>query len=174
MRTKSPRRREFLLALLLVGVGLVGGCGYRTSSRTAKDIKSIYVPFFENQTSQPSLEITVTEQIINDLISDNTLKVVRENEADAVLDGKIVEFRNQPFSFNPGNLSAQQYVVVIRVVATLFNRRTNEAIWKDRSFQGNGNYFVESTANGQTFEQAVSQCIDQITQQILNLTTQDW
>ncbi len=171
-RNSRAARRAGLLAVL-AAAALVGGCGYGTTSRTAKDIKSIYVPFFENKTSEPNLEISVTESIINNLISDNTLKVVPENSADAVLDGQIVEFRNQPFSFNQ-DLNAQEYVVTIKVVATLFNRRTNEPIWSNKSFDGNGSYFIEQVQSGHTFQDAVDESLREITERILNLTTQDW
>jgi outer membrane lipopolysaccharide assembly protein LptE/RlpB len=173
MKTKSRRRLRSTVAAIVAGAALCAGCGYSTTSRTAKDIKTIYVPFFENKTTEPNVEISVTERIIDNLVADNTLKVVRENDADAVLNGQIVEFRNQPFSFNQ-NLNAQEYVVVIRVVATLFNRRTNEAIWSNRTFEGNGNYFVDPVQNGQTFQDAVNESIREITDRILNITVQDW
>jgi outer membrane lipopolysaccharide assembly protein LptE/RlpB len=167
-----PRRAAGAACALAVLVGALG-CGYSTTSRTAKDIKSIYVPFFENKTPEPSLEISVTERIIQYLVTDNTLDVVPENAADAVLDGQIVEFKNQPFSFNQ-NLNAEEYHVVIRVVATLFNRRTNEPIWKDRAFVGDGSYFIEQVEGGSTYDDAVEESIKEITDRILNLTVQDW
>lgn len=175
MRTKFPPRpsHRVLRAVLLLAVSLSMACGYSTTSRTAKDIKSVHVPFFANETAEPNLEISVTESIINNLVTDNTLKVVSENSADAILDGRIVEFKNQPFSFNQ-NLDAEEYIVVIRVVATLFNRRTNEPIWQERSFQGDGSYFIEQVADGRTFNDAVEESLREITERILNLTVQDW
>ena len=174
MRTKFPPRRSAAPAAVLAAAAfLLAGCGYSTTSRTAKDIKSIYVPFFENTTPEPNLEISVTERIINNLVSDNTLKVVTEDAADAVLDGQITGFKNQPFSFNE-NLNAEEYHVVITVVATLFNRRTNEPIWEQRNFVGDGSYFVEQVENGRTFEDAVEESVREITERILNLTVQDW
>src|SRR4030095_2074669 len=132
-------------------------CGYSTNTRTAKDIKSIYVPFFQNKTSEPNLEITVTDGIIQSLVNDNTLKVVSENAADATLDGEIVDFKDQPFSFNP-NLDAEEYHVVITLSCTLFNRRTNEAIWQRQNFVGTGSYFIEGES-GRTRADAMAQAI---------------
>lgn len=174
MRTKSPRRpdgRVVLLTALLAA--LAAGCGYSTTSRTAKDIKSIYVPFFENQTAEPSLEIRVTDSIVQNLVRDNTLKVVSEDAADAVLDGQITEFRDRPFSFND-NLNAEEYIVAIKMVVSLFNRRTNEPIWQNRTIEGNGSYFIEQVENGRTREDAIAESLEEITNQILNLTVQDW
>ena len=172
MRPKSRRRRSAGLAASLAAACALA-CGYSTTSRTAKDIKSIHVPFFENETAEPNLEISVTEQIIDNLVSDNTLKVVTEDGADAILDGRIVEFTNKPFSFNQ-DLNAEEYIIVIRVTATLFNRRTNTPIWQDKSFQGDGSYFIEQVDENRTFDDAVQESLREITERILNLTVQDW
>jgi hypothetical protein len=149
------------------------GCGYSTTSRTAKDIKSIHIPFFENTTPEPNLEITVTESIIQFLIDDNTLKVTGEDGADAVLEGKVVGFDNRPFSFNL-DLNAEEYRVEVRVEASLFSRRSNTFIWQKRAFRGDGSYFVDRVEGGNTFDDAVAESIEEITDLILNLTTQDW
>jgi len=170
---KSRRRRSRVGVAAAAAVLLALACGYSTTSRTAKDIKTIHVPFFENKTAEPNLEISVTERVIDNLVRDNTLKVVPEDGADAVLDGTIVEFKNQPFSFNQ-DLNAEEYIVLIRVVATLYNRRTNEAIWQDRSFQGDGSYFIEQVEAGRTFNDAIDESLREITERILNLTVQDW
>jgi len=170
---KFPAHRRGARIVLAAALALVVACGYSTTSRTAKDIKSIHVPFFENKTAEPNLEISVTERVIDNLVRDNTLKVVSEDGADAVLDGSIVEFTNKPFSFNQ-DLNAEEYIVVIRVVATLYNRRTNEPIWQDRSFQGDGSYFIEQVEEARTFNDAVDESLREITERILNLTVQDW
>lgn len=173
-KMKFPALRRSAWIVLAAAPVLTLACGYSTTSRTAKDIKTIHVPFFENKTAEPNLEISVTERVIDNLVRDNTLKVVSEDGADAVLDGSIVEFKNQPFSFNQ-DLNAEEYIVVIRVVATLYNRRTNEPIWQDRSFQGDGSYFIEQVeTEARTFNDAVDESLREITERILNLTVQDW
>jgi len=147
-------------------------CGYSTNTRTAKDIKSVYVPFFQNRTAEPNLEITFTDGIIQSLVNDNTLKVVPEAGADATLDGEIVSFKDQPFSFNE-SLDADEYHLVITVSCTLFNRRTNEPIWQHQQFVGTGSYFLEGNS-GRTRADAMDQAIQEIRDRILNLTVQDW
>jgi outer membrane lipopolysaccharide assembly protein LptE/RlpB len=161
------------LTALLVAVTAVSGCGYSTSSRTAKDIKSVSVPFFENNTSEPNLELTVTDRIIQNLVDDNTLSVVDEAESDAVLEGKIKSFENAPFSFNR-DLNAEEYHVIVTVEATLFNRRLNQPIWENETFRGDGSYFLDVAQEGFTFEDALDEALSEITERILNLTVQDW
>lgn len=158
--------------MLFVPCLMLCGCGYSTNSRTAKDIKTIAVPFFVNMTAEPNLEITVTEQIIDNLVEDNTLKVVREEEADALLEGRIVLFENLPFSFN-AELDAEEYHVTVTVQATLFSRRLNAPIWENKVFKGDGSYFLDAS-EGFTFDSALDEALNKITDRILNLTVQDW
>lgn len=153
---------------------LIFGCGYySTSSRTAKDIKSIAVPFFENTTLEPNLEIIVTEQIIDNLVADNTLTVKDENAADAVLEGRIVSFQNVPFSFNQ-ELNAEEYRVLISVEATLYKRGLDEAIWEKEMIKGDGAYFIDTDEEGFRYEDALAEAVKEITDRVLNLTVQDW
>jgi hypothetical protein len=131
------------------------------------------VPFFDNNTSEPNLELKVTELIIDNLVTDNTLRVVDEADADALLDGAIVDFKNVPFSFDE-ELHAQEYRVIITVVVSLFNRRLNEPIWEQKTIKGDGAYFLDNPRPGLAFDDAVNEAISEITERILNLTVQDW
>ena len=165
------RRSVAAFGVLLAALA---GCGYYgTSSRTAKDIKSVAVPFFENRTSEPNLEIIVTERVIDNLVADNTLSVEDESGADAVLEGAIVSFRNEPFSFNR-ELNAEEYHVIVSVEASLYKRVSDEPIWEKQTIRGDGSYFVDSTEEGRTYESALAEAIKEITDRILNLTVQDW
>jgi outer membrane lipopolysaccharide assembly protein LptE/RlpB len=173
METGYRDRIRILIAL--AAVCLAAGCGYySTTSRTAKDIKSIHVPFFDNLTTEPNLDITVTERIVDFLLIDNTLNVTEEDYADAILTGEIIEFINRPFSFNT-ELNAEEYHVVVKVKVSLYNRRKNEPIWTEQVISGDGSYFVDvADENAQTFDGAVDESITEITERILNLTVQDW
>lgn len=153
---------------------LLAGCGYySTSSRTAKDIKSVAVPFIENRTPEPNLEIIVTEILVTTLIEDNTLSVRDEADADAVLEAKIVSFRNVPFSFNR-DLNAEEYHVSMTMEATLFNRRLNQPIWENEMIKGDGSYFLDATQPEFTYEAALEETIREITDRVINLTVRDW
>ncbi len=165
-------KRLFVITAVVAASAI--GCGtYSTSSRTAKDIKSIAVPFFENQTSEPNLEIIVTERVIDNLVADNTLSVKDEANADAVLEGRIVSFQNVPFSFNR-DLNAEEYRVVISVEATLFSQRLDQPIWEKQVIKGDGAYFVDANEDGFRYDDALAEAIKEITDRILNLTVQDW
>jgi hypothetical protein len=158
---------SFMLAVL-------PSCGiYSTKGRTAGDIKKIAVPNLANETAEPDIEIKITENLRNGIIRDNTLQVVPEEEADAVLEGTIVEYRNTPFTFNTADLQAEQYRLVIGLVASLFNPKDNTYIWKDRRIDAHSDYYLE-TSTERDYDKALEEVYKDLVEGILNATVQEW
>lgn len=152
---------------------LIAACGYySTSGRTAGDIKRIAVPYLANKTPEPEIEIEITQNIIDGLVKDNTLKVVPETEADAVLEGTIVKYQNIPFTFNQ-ELQADQYRLVIELVASLFNPKDNTYIWKEKRIEAHSDYYLETTTE-RTYDKALMEVYKDIVDGILNATVQEW
>ena len=153
-------------------------CGYYgMSSRTAGDIKKIAVPYFNNETAEPDIEIDITQQIIDGIVKDNTLKVSSDDEADAILEGRIVEYRNVPFTFNEasttGDVQADQYRVVIGLNVALFNKAENAYIWENKRINAHGDYYLEGSTE-QTYERALEEVYRDIVEAILGATVEDW
>jgi hypothetical protein len=148
-------------------------CGYySTKGRTAGDIKKIAVPNLANETSEPNIEIEITDNIRAGLIKDNTLKVVAESEADAVLEATVIEYRNVPYTFNT-ELQADQYRLVIALLASLFNPKDNTYVWKDRRIEARSDYYLETTTE-RTYDRALEEVYKDIVEGILNATAQEW
>ncbi|MCK4235503.1 MAG: hypothetical protein KAX38_00190 [Candidatus Krumholzibacteria bacterium] len=171
------RGRVFTVVAACLVTGIIS-CGYYgTSSRTAGDIKKITVPYLQNETPEPEIEIEITQQIIDGLITDNTLKVVSEEEADAILEGSIIDYRNVPFTFNktsPGaELQADQYRLVIGLKVALFKKKENTYLWKDKKISAHGDYYLE-TSSDQNYEKALEEVYRDLVEGILGATVQDW
>ena len=172
-----PKSRRLAVVTACLACAIVS-CGYYgTSSRTAGDIKKIAVPYLQNETPEPEIEIEITQQIIDGLIKDNTLKVVPEEEADAVLEGSIVDYRNVPFTFNKSTsgaeIQADQYRLVIGLNVALFNKKENAYLWKDKKISAHGDYYLE-TSSEQNYEKAIEEVYRDIVEGILGATVQDW
>jgi hypothetical protein len=166
------RRFRFIVAIA-AALAFVPACGYySTKGRTAGDIKKIAVPNIANETSQPNIEIEITDNIRAGLIKDNTLKVVPESDADAILEATVVEYGNVPYTFNT-ELQADQYRLVIALVASLFNPKENTYVWRDRRIEGRGYYFLETTTE-RTYDRALEEVYRDIVEGILNATAQEW
>ncbi len=151
-------------------------CGvYRTSSRTAGDIKKIAVPYLANETSEPDIEIEITQKIIDGIINDNTLKVVGDDDADGILEATIQEYRNVPFTFSESgtDIQAEQYRLTIRLKAGLFDKNKNSYIWENKTIVSHGDYYLE-TSSEQTYEKALEDVYREIVESILSSTVKDW
>ena len=165
---KNASRISLILSLLLCAA-----CGYYgTSGRTAGDIKRIAIPYLENDTAEPEIEIEITQRIIDGLVKDNTLKVTSEEDADAVLEGRIIEYSNVPFTFS-NELQAEQYRLLVGLRVSLLNKKENTYIWQDKNIKKYANYYLETTTE-QTYEKALEDIYRDIVEEILGSTVQEW
>lgn len=148
---------------------------YGTTSRTAGDIARISVPYFSNRTSEPDVEIEITDQINLGIAKDNTLKVVDETEADAILEGVVMKYRNTPFTFEEGEdqIQAEQYRLMIEIKVSLFSPTQNEYIYEDKIVRAHGDYYLETTGD-QNYENAIQEVYQDLVEGILAATVQDW
>lgn len=170
--------RSITIASAIIAA-VLSSCGYySTTSRTAGDIKYISVPYFNNETPEPNIEIEITQRIIDGLIKDNTLKVVSDEDSDAILEGKIVEYRNDPFTFSKNsaeNIQAEQYRLIIGLRISLFNQKKNEYVWENKIIKSHGDYYLESSGTvEQNYEKALENIYTDLVNGILSNTVQDW
>jgi hypothetical protein len=164
------------MMMLLAASIACAGCGvYRTTSRTAGDIRRISVPYFSNSTVEPEIEIEITDRIIEGIIRDNTLRVVDETEADALLEGAVIEYRNIPFTFEQGEtqIQAEQYRLFIGIRVSLFDKKKNAYLYEDRTIKSHGDYYLETNVD-QNYENALDEVYRDLVEGILSATVQDW
>lgn len=155
--------KKIIIGLILACL-MMTGCGYRMGSILPVNIKTITVPVFVNKTEEPGIEVSVTNQIINQFQIDGTLSIVGE-EADVRLDGEIVEYRREPLRFSGKDFKdVTEYRLRIITRLTLLDLRTGQPMWKDRMIEGETTYVssgsfteVERTAIGTLTEEEKSQ-----------------
>ena len=168
--------KALAMTIALTGAFIAGSCSYYgTTSRTAGDIARISVPYFSNKTSEPDVEIEITDEIILGIAKDNTLKVVDETEADASLEGTVTKFRNTPFTFEHGEtqIQAEQYRLLIEIQVSLFSPSQNEYIYEKKVIRAHGDYYLETTGD-QNYENALEEVYQDLVEGILAATVQDW
>ena len=170
----SSRSFKVFLAYFFA-LSVVSCAYYGTTSRTAGDIARISVPYFMNKTSEPDVEIEITDQIILGIAKDNTLKVVDESDADAILEGAVTKFRNTPFTFEQGDsqIQAEQYRLMIEIKVSLFSPSENAYIYEDKLIRAKGDYYLETTLD-QNYENAIEEVYQDLVEGILAATVQDW
>ena len=133
----SPYRRQDrnktarMLCGLLLGGGLAGtGCtGYRIGTTLPPGIRSVYVPVFENRTDEPQLEAKATQATVAELQRDGTLRIEREEQADAVLHVVLLGITEEPLRYQRGERdAAAEYRLRMQAEITLVRQATGEAV----------------------------------------------
>ncbi len=128
------RRRRMLFETLLVlfVVSLLSGCGYHFKGKQnnlPKDIKTIAIPIFKNDTTETNIENYFTNALIAQFVRGKELKLTDVKHADAVVYGVLTEFHDDTLTYvNGGRVS--QYRVTLVAKVTLVRARTGKVIWR--------------------------------------------
>lgn len=162
-----------LVACLLVGISGLLGCGvYSTSSgRVDERIRRVAVPYLDNLSTEPNIEIQLTASIIEALQDDNTLKVVDEGDADTILKGKVVRYRLKEV-FATASQQVNEYQIQILVELELVMNATGEKIFEKKRITGSGNYILDDP--DLTEADARLEAAAEIVREILALVVEDW
>ncbi|MDA0321772.1 MAG: LptE family protein [Verrucomicrobia bacterium] len=108
---------------VLLGIALcLGGCAsYQLGSTLPKDIQSVYIPVFTNETDEPGVESETTLAAIREFQNDGALRVTTEDSADLILTVTVREFQLKPLRYKREQATtAEEYrlTLVADIVAT--------------------------------------------------------
>ncbi len=169
---RASRRVACLAGLALAGAS----CAYTTSTALLPPhLKTIAIPVFDNATTEHVLEQELTQTVIDRFVQDNHLKVVDERSANAVLRGKIVQYRNAIFGFS-ASAQAQEYRVTIAVSVSLKDAVKNRELWSDDNLVKTVNYFVVDVPGqkARTELDGRKEAIQKIADEILSRSIEGW
>ena len=153
-----------------------GSCAYSTSAALLPPhLKTVAIPVFENGTTEYTLEQDVTDAVIARFVADNHLKVVDERSANAVLRGKITQYRNAVFGFSDA-VQAEEYRVAIQVSVVLKDQVKNRELWHDDALLKTANYYVVDVPGqkARTELDGRKEAIQKIADEILSRTVEGW
>ena len=145
MQDKGYRKILFLLFIL----GLAG-CGYHfigQESEVLSGINAIAVPYFSNKSYEARLERYLTESLVDEFVKSRMIAIVDEGDADAVIRGKIENFKEYVISFDKDD-RALEYRALVLLEVTLERRDTGEVLWRNKEFFHFEDYRVSSEIAG--------------------------
>lgn len=121
---------------------MIWGCGYRFTGGGdfPFKVKSVFVPVFENRTSEVGIETMITNDFIYEFTRSSTVSVVEKETADAVLWGAITALSTQTVS-----RSGTQTPLERRVRLYLDLKLTDtqgKVLWATRGFSDDESYEV--------------------------------
>jgi outer membrane lipopolysaccharide assembly protein LptE/RlpB len=158
-----------LTALVL----LASGCTYSFKGGSVPPhLKTLAIPIALDQSGygDPRLRDQFTNTLVERFTNDNTLTLVDQIGADAVLEAVITNVREEPVSVAPGEEVRQRRMTVV-ARATFRDVKLNKTIW-EKNFSQYGDF---PSGGGPSLRDAgVLQAIDKLTEDILNATVAGW
>lgn len=141
-------RFTFLLPLLaLVFSGCAGYTLGPIKPKIMRNVQTIAVPSFKNNTLEPRLEVLLANSVIKQIQQDGTYQVASDKNADAILEGTIEEIERRPARSVIGNVvRTREYTLVLRVRYRVYERATGREI-DSRPIIGQTSFFVSGTDN---------------------------
>ena len=134
VRPENRRARLLLVAALGLMAGL-SGCAYTVHTGIPGHITSVAIPTFGNSSVQYTLSQEVTDAVVERFVRDNHLRVVPLREAQSLIQGTVLEYRNDVFGYT-ANRQAQEYRVGMRVQVRFKDLIRNKDIWSDEVVTG--------------------------------------
>jgi Lipopolysaccharide-assembly len=115
------------LALLF----LAGCAGYRLGPTGGRDAgsQSLQIAPFTNETEEARLLDPLTTALRRRTQQDGTFELATRGDADLLLTGRIVDYRRQELSFDPGDVvTVRDYQLVMTVHATVRDRSSGRDV----------------------------------------------
>jgi hypothetical protein len=153
-----------------------GSCAYTTSTALLPShIKTIAIPVFENQTTEYTLEQDVTKAVIDRFVRDNHLRIVKEKDADAVIQGRITAYKNSVFGFST-TTRAQEYRVTISCAVVFKDQVKNRELWNEPNLVKTANYYVVDVPGerAKTELDGRQEAISKIADEVLSRSVEGW
>ena len=130
-----PKRGLFVLIVFLF---LPLGCAYYSTSATGSGgIRTVAVPLLENESLEANIHQVLTDSLTQEFVTDGALRVVDEDLADAILQGTVVEIKEEPFTYNN---QADQYQISVFLKVVFYDTREKKALWEAERMRGYGIY----------------------------------
>jgi len=134
----------------------------------------VAIPVFENGTAEVRLEEEITNAVILRFVQDNHLKVVDEKTANAVIRGKVTQYRNAVFGFS-NQATSNEYRVTVAVDVTFKDLVKNRELWSGEIVKS-ANYYVQDVPGqkAQTELDGRQEAINKISDEILSRSVEGW
>lgn len=123
-----------LLAVLIAAsmLGATGCAGYKLGSMLPADVKTVYVPSFINETTEPLIEVECLRAVMEELQRDGSLRIADEENADAIVRVRLREYRLEPVVFDTTNRSNVRQYRIKLAASLVMTRRSNDSVIVER------------------------------------------
>ncbi len=180
------QKKVILLVTSYVLLATISGCGYTTRSMILNKFTTVYVEPFVNKVDitqevytankyriyRPMLETDITKSVTNKFLFDGSLKPAKDESADLILRGELIEFRRDPLRYNESD-EVTEYRLNLVVNISLWDKKENKLIWQENNFTGDTAYFTTG-AQAKTEDTAISDALTDLARRIVERTVEEW
>ena len=160
--------RALALGLLAAAVA---GCGYSFRGTLPEHIQTVAVPLFANKTGEPRIESLLTSAVVEAFSTNGRLRVVKREDADAVLEGEVVGYSLLSISYD-SQANVRQYRLIMTVNLKLLDMRRSAVLFEERNLREKADFQVMNAVSEtiSVEETAVRTAATEIARAIVSLT----
>jgi outer membrane lipopolysaccharide assembly protein LptE/RlpB len=137
-------------------------CGYTlrgTGSFLPPSIKKICIPLFKNNTTRYTLDLKLTQAVIDEFAARGKVEVTTDvQKADAVLSGEILAFTVNPIALS-GQSRADHYAITVVASIVLKEYKSERVIFSNPSYSYPMEYEVPE---GRDFESSETEALSKL------------
>ena len=175
-----------LPVLALLAALCASGCGYTMKGNLPDDLKSVAVMPVKNgidlsqeisqqnryQTYRPGIEVDLTNAIIDRFVFDGTLKVERPENANILIEAKLIDYRRDPLRYSLGN-DVEEYRISVVAYVSAVTMPGKKELWHDEAVTGDTTYYlVGSRASSEN--DAVKRAVTDLARRVVERTLDRW
>ena len=128
------------------------------------------VPLFDNNTAYPGIQEDLTNQVIDKFISDNTLEVTNEPQADIIIRGTILSVTQKAATITSGE-TVTGFNLYVNVKVKCEDIRNGKDLW-EKVINQYGT--MSGIASQEERDNAINDAIEKIADDIKNNTLAYW
>jgi len=164
----------------------ISGCGYTTRSMISNKYRTIYVVPFVNKTDitnesytgsqyriyRPHLETDITTVVVNKFLFDGNLKPVKEQDADLILKGELVDFRRDVLRYDNSD-NVLEYRISLIINMSLWSKKEDKLLYEENNFTGETTYFTTG-AVAKSEAAAVNDALTDLARRVVERAVDQW
>lgn len=159
-------------ACAVLSVLVLSSCGvYSTTSQIAPYLKTVYVPTFQNKTSEFVLPQQLTEEITENLLNQGNLRISASEDADSVLRGTILDYEVEALAYESSedvaNVTSRRVRILVDV--EFYDQVKGRILWEDERMERWGTFeSTESESDG------ADRAVEKLASDIVTQALQGW
>jgi len=158
------------LALLVLFTISIVSCGYSSKSLLRSNVRSIYIPIFDNNTFRRGYEFDLTKAVRDQILLRTRLNIVDKDEADSILFGKITSVdENVIIEDTRDNIVESRVSVGIDI--RWVDKRTGRTIVERRNIKRPTEFIVR---RNETLTSSSNEAFVSIARGIVDAMEEDW